>query len=171
VNIAQSSVTGLTDALGSKLDLAGGKILQIVRATDSTQRSTTSTSYVDVTGVSVTITPQKSDSAILLICTGSVQAVWTTGNNDNYVALSITDNSNNAISSAENSRFGVGRLGADAANSSAFSGFALFGYSTPATTSPTTYKLRFSTTANTTAFINTGAVLSTSQFLAIEVSA
>ncbi len=52
--------------------IAGGKILQVVRATDSTSRSTTSTSFVDVTGMTVTITPQ--DQTVSLD-TGSVSAI------------------------------------------------------------------------------------------------
>ncbi|HEY7821527.1 MAG TPA: hypothetical protein VIG24_01775, partial [Acidimicrobiia bacterium] len=41
--------------------LTSGKILQVVRATDGTNRTTTSTSFVDAS-ISVTITPQKNDS-------------------------------------------------------------------------------------------------------------
>ena len=42
--------------------VGGGKVLQVVRATDSTQRTTNNTDWEDVTGMSVTITPQKSNS-------------------------------------------------------------------------------------------------------------
>ena len=48
-------------------DLRGAfRILQVVRATDSTARSTTSTSFVDA-NISVTITPTSSSSDVLLI--------------------------------------------------------------------------------------------------------
>ncbi|HEY7821570.1 MAG TPA: hypothetical protein VIG24_01990, partial [Acidimicrobiia bacterium] len=89
----------LNDTFASKLDLAGGKILQVVRATDSTQRSTTSSSYVDVTGMSVTITPQKSDSAIIIIA--SFALVVFGGVDSITASLQITDNDNNALSGAE----------------------------------------------------------------------
>ena len=73
---------GVTSALQSQMDsklntvrlwlvwIAGGKILQIVRATDS-KYSQHYKHFSDVdTGISVTITPQKSDSAIsvYLVC-------------------------------------------------------------------------------------------------------
>jgi hypothetical protein len=78
VNIPQSSVTNLTTDLADKVAYpsggsngdalikdgtaalwgTAGKILQVVRATDSTNRSTTSTSFVDAT-LSVTISPTK----------------------------------------------------------------------------------------------------------------
>jgi hypothetical protein len=149
----------LNDTFGSKLDLAGGKILQIVRNTDATQRTTTSTSFVDVTGMSVTITPQKNTSAVLLIC-----IVLTTKNTSNeYVRVAITDSSNNAISGAE-SGF-VGTQNADIH----YGVQTLFGYSTPATTSATTYKVRFRSNSGGTVDIRND--LMTGQLYAIEVSA
>ncbi len=54
-------VTGPGD--GGSSPVGGGKVLQVVRETDSSLRTTNSTSFVDVAGMSVTITPQKSDSA------------------------------------------------------------------------------------------------------------
>jgi len=141
----------LNDTFASKLDLAGGKILQIVRATDATQRTTTSAPYVDAS-LSVTITPQKSTSAILLIAAVMV------GKATDYTEIRITDNSNNAISGAQRS---------DART--AAQGVVSIGYSTPATTSATTYKLRFSAVGGGTATIFND--LNTGQMYAIEVSA
>ena len=138
-----------------KLDVAGGKILQIVRATDGTNRTTTSTAFVDAS-LSVTITPQKSDSAILLIATQRLAPA-----NNAFLFLQITDNSNNAISGA--SAAGVGGDGTGNANFMA----TLLGYATPATTSATTYKLRFSVSSGTGTINNS----TTGQLYAIEVSA
>ena len=142
----------LNDTFASKLDLAGGKILQIVRATDTTDRTTTSTSFVDVTGMSVTITPQRNNSAILII---SSQLI---GNNAGALAIvQVTDNSNNVIS-------GAGR-----GDERTISGrCTMIGYSTPATTSATTYKLRFRTDSGTATIFNS---VDTGQLYAIEVSA
>jgi hypothetical protein len=141
--------------LGSKLPIAGGKILQIVRATDSTQRSTTSTSFVDVTGMSVTITPQKDNSAIILI------AAFSLAISGGYARTQITDSSNNAISGAQTMLFGP------TANLQA--PHTLIGYATPAITSPVTYKLRFLAGSTFSVFIENGQ--STGQLYAIEVSA
>jgi len=148
----------LNDTFASKLDLAGGKILQIVRATDTTLRTTTSTSYVDA-NISVTITPQINTSAILL--------VWSflgahTGTSD-YANYSITDNSNNAISGAEN-----GFLGS-ATTATIYGNQVVIAYATPATTSATTYKGRFKVTTNGTNTLSNGSM--TGQLYAIEVSA
>jgi hypothetical protein len=148
---------GLTAALGSKLDLAGGKILQIVRATDTTQRTSTSTSYVDVTGMSVTISPQKNDSIVLVIA--SFAAFTVTAGIARY---SITDASNNTISGAEESR-----LGTTASEVGAHQ--TLIGYATPATTSAVTYKLRFRREASGTVRVDNNQA--TGQMFAIEVSA
>ena len=139
-----------------------GKILQIVRATDSTNRATTSTSYVDVTGMSVTITPQKSTSAILLIATGQVYvtsttAVQTFGNSQ------ITDSSNSQISGAQDMTMG------SESQEDSYSPITLIGYATPATTSPVTYKTRFK--ANSGVTVTYYNALATGQMYAIEVSA
>jgi hypothetical protein len=147
----------LNDTFAAKLDLAGGKVLQVVRATDATNRSTTSGTYVDAS-ISVTITPQKSTSAILLIWT-LIAFSATAGT---YFRARITDNSNNGISGADQTTFGSGTTNSQ-------TGLTLIGYSTPATTSATTYKGRFlATAANTVQIINAEQ---TGQLYAIEVSA
>jgi len=126
----------LVGALGSKLNIAGGKILQIVRATDSTDRSTTSTTFTDAT-FTITITPQKSDSTILLLYTVRAQ-ITGTGGSGSYGSVQITDNSNNALSGAQAVAFGAP---ADGAHVYPIAALAI---STPETTSPVTYKVRFS---------------------------
>ena len=134
-----------------------GKVLQIVRATDPTQRTTTSISNVDAS-ISVTITPQKSDSAIIVIWSGVVQ----TPDGNAYTRLAVTDASNNGLSGAENT------LIYDVNTQSIRTSFVLMGYSTPATTSATTYKGRFSASSGTATLVNNN---STGQMYAIEVAA
>jgi hypothetical protein len=151
----------LNDTFGAKLDLAGGKILQIVRATDSTNRSTTSTSFVDVTGMSVTITPQKNDSAIIVL--GSFRCIHDPDIGATRGVYQITDASNNPVSGAEAMGISVQAIAHE-------QNVTLIGYSTPATTGPVSYKLRFNVrssgiTATITNASNTG------QMYAIEVSA
>ena len=147
----------LTDTFGAKLNLAGGKVLQVVRATDSTTRSTSSTSFVDAS-ISVTITPQRSTSAIILIW-----AFWAETNAINRIlTATITDSSNNAISGAEAQQIysEAGRLQV---------GVHLFGYATPGTTSAITYKGRFRASAAGAVDITNAS--RTGQLYAIEVSA
>lgn len=162
-----SDPTGdLGDLLDAKLNLAGGKILQIVRATDATSRSTTSTSFVDVTGMSVTITPQKSTSAVLVISTANWGVSWGSGSTG-FGNFQITDSSNNTISGAERLIVGANGVGF---TGELFGLFTLFGYATPATTSAVTYKLRFySQSAAITVSSRNELVLG--QMYAIEVSA
>ena len=160
---------GVTSALQSQIDsklaLAGGKILQIVRDTDTTQRSTTSTTFVDVTGLSVTITPQKSDSAVLLIV--QVNAIITrASNNPGYAFFQITDNSNNAISGAERLDFG-GQLTGTINFRNALT---MIARATPATTSAVTYKTRFRTDSSDVTLVVDNAI-NTAEMYAIEVSA
>ena len=130
--------SSLQTQINSKLNLAGGKILQIVRATDGTLRSTTSTSLVDVTGMSVTITPQRSDSAILILCNFSATPNTTSAVNS-YGIVAITDSSNNLLLGGN----GEALIGTDTSATTSRHVVTLIARSTPATTSATTYKLRF----------------------------
>ena len=145
--------------------LTSGKILQIVRATNSTNFSTTSTSYVDVTGSTITITPQKSDSAIIVLnfCEPTVED---NASDFAVIFLQITDNSNNALSGAEGVIHQIVTSGAFARLGVAS---AIAGYSTPATTSAVTYKLRAKTNSATSSQIRNAST--TGQMYAIEVSA
>jgi hypothetical protein len=158
LTIDGSDPTGdLGDLLASKLDLAGGKILQIVRATDATTRTTTSTSFVDAS-ISVTITPQKEDSALIIVHNCRLFMAEA-----NFILTQITDASNNALSGAQAGQYGV----ASAVNKFAMQ--TLIGYATPATTSPVTYKVRFRVFSGGTASIQNADA--TGQLYAIEVSA
>jgi hypothetical protein len=140
-----------------------GKIIQIVRATDSTQRSTTSTSFVDAS-ISVTITPQNNTNAILLISQNYIKTVATSGSNA-LGEVQITDNSNNVISGAQRNLVGV-----FASGSEGHSATTQIAYATPATENAVTYKLRFKSNvaACTTTLEN---AVNTGQLYAIEVSA
>jgi hypothetical protein len=157
----------LNDTFGSKLDLAGGKILQIVRATDSTLRSTTSTSFVDA-NLSVTITPQRNTSAILLLVSIAAQAQWTTATNT-FGRFVITDSSNNALPGATLHRFGVANISGSGTRNVYIPVF-IVGRDTPATINATTYKLRFvSEDAGVTIILQNSD--NAAQMYAIEVSA
>ena len=76
----------VTDASGN-LSFAGtGKILQVKQTVKTSFFSTSTTgSGVDVTGVSVTITPSSSSNKILVSCSG----YYGNGNNDSFASLSL----------------------------------------------------------------------------------
>ncbi len=140
---------------------AGGKVLQVVRATDTTSRTTTSASFVDVTGMSVTITPQKTDSAIIVFCSFAV-SIAGTASSDQRARYQITNNSNVALSGSESQTVGTLRYSYGSPPSFQIPAFIL-GYDTPATLSATTYKLRFlsvnaSITAKCSNDTNTGQI-------------
>jgi len=72
-DIADSIITSakIADGTISSADLAtgvGGKILQVVSTQGITDFTTTSSSFVDVTGASLNITPSATSSKILLMC-------------------------------------------------------------------------------------------------------
>jgi hypothetical protein len=154
----------LGTVLGSKLDLAGGKILQIVRTIDSgTSRSTTSTSFVDVTGMSVTITPQKSDSAVIVIATFIAGAIRVPAG-DAFSLYQITDSSNNSLSGVNNLQ---NRMFSNETSRMSMVGI---GYATPGVITAVTYKLRFAAgNASTSTECLNGS--QAAQMYAIEVSA
>jgi hypothetical protein len=158
---AGSPAVELTAAGG--LWLGGGKILQVVRATDTTERSTTSASFVDVTGMSVTITPQKDTSAIIVLAHGRISLDGATSLGGE---LALTDSSNNLLSGAEANSFYVRVL---SSSPIAQIPMNLIAYTTPATTSAVTYKMRFRLTASGTVILQNN--LNTGQLFAIEVSA
>ena len=59
----------------STTKLGTGAVLQVVTATDSTLRSTTSTTYVTGSNtLSVSITPSSASNKILILCSTAVQA-------------------------------------------------------------------------------------------------
>ena len=139
-----------------------GKILQVVRATDTTQRTTTSTSYVDVTGMTVSITPTVATSNIIIAAVALVSQAGT----GPYGYYQITDSANTALSAAEGSLIGTNQP----VNYTIFTSMNMWGYVAAATTSARTYKLRFKTdSATLTASVRNE--LTTGQLFAIEVSA
>ena len=77
VSVSSSKLTGALPALdGSALTgVSAGKVLQVVSTNKTDTFSTTSTSFVDVTGLSVQITPSATSSKILvtgaLVCSAS----------------------------------------------------------------------------------------------------
>ena len=146
-----------------------GKVLQVVRATDTTNRSTTSTSFVDVTGMAVTITPQKSTSNIIILASAALSIITTSGN-DYYGYTQITDSSNTPISGGQ-----AAIIGADNFSSALFSVFvwhqlSIFAWDVPGSTAAKTYKMRFRTDGSSVS-INFDNSTRTGQMFAIEVAA
>jgi len=141
--------------------ITGGKILQVVRATDTTNRSTTSTSLVDA-NISVTITPTSATSTILILWT----AAWVvTPGTPKIAEFAITDSSNVEIEGAESDRVGIN------SSDTPYGYVTMFGYDSPATTSATTYKGRFMVLSGSSATVTLENATRTGQMFALEISA
>ena len=117
-----------------------GKVLQVVQTTKTDTFSSSSTAYVDITGMSVTITPSSNSSKVLVVVSlnGSMQ-----GGGCSHWKI-VRGSTDIAIADASGSRTratgGMDTQGGDwILNSS------MMWYDNPATTSSTTYKLQLST--------------------------
>ena len=99
LTIDGSDPTGdLGDLLASKLDATApvGKILQVVSALKTDAFTTTSTTFVDVTGVSVSVTPTSATSKILIFVTG---VTGTAGASNVVAPINLVRNSTNIAES------------------------------------------------------------------------
>ena len=63
------TIDGLLIKDGAIPSISGGKVLQYVSATASTEQSTTSTTLVDNTGMTVNITPSSASNKVLVLYT------------------------------------------------------------------------------------------------------
>lgn len=146
-----------------------GKIRQVVRATDTTTRSTTSTSFTDITGMSVTITPQVATSLIYVWVTGfGVTRSATSGSNQSKIQ--ITTSGNTPLSGAEDNRYGWSNFTLAGGNTDIYVPISILGYHAPGSTAAATYKARFcSGISTTTTFLDNATT--TGQIIAVEVTA
>ena len=127
---------GLTSGTG-----IGGGIIQVKSATKTDEFSTTSTSLVDVTGLSVTITPTRSDSKILIMATVNVGV-----DNDNFMYGQLLRGSTHIFrgdaASNRPRRSFMFYNGASDANEGMNATRTITHMDEPATTSATTYKIQ-----------------------------
>jgi hypothetical protein len=136
---SEPTFSALLNKLGSSTStqVAGlkqlGRVVQSKTATRNSAVSTTSTSYVDVTGVSVSITPRATSNKILVRVTGYMSV----GNATAALGLGLFRNTT-LIGTNPN---GVYSLVHYPNNNGNGCGFALEFLDSPATTSATTYKL------------------------------
>ena len=137
VGADSSAVAASLDYKVAQLEAAStGKILQVVSTSKTDSFTTTSTSLVDVTDVSVSITPTSATSKVLILCsgvggnTGSSNATFFQFVRDSTDIGSGTGGVVNATGMIYNN------------NANAGTGFSLGYLDSPATTSATTYKLQ-----------------------------
>ena len=140
--VEQRVVTPLTPATGS--------VIQVISVTKTDFFSTSSTSYVDVTGVSATITPRSTLSRILVTITGGSTSSDSVTNAFGYGVIlrgSTQIGIGNSRGSAQRTTMDLA-LGSPSNISNLVKPFAVTLLDSPATTSATTYKLQVVSTVN-----------------------
>jgi hypothetical protein len=154
------SVGGLPDAIITSAELASGAarsnfgagaVLQVVSTTKTDVFSTTSTSFTDITGLSVSITPSSTSSKILVMCNvnGSVSSA-------SYQAglRLVRDSTAIAIGDAAGSRSrGFGQLSSANTWQMTFAGATFL--DSPSSVASVTYKIQ--------ALVQSGATLNINQ--------
>ena len=130
-------LTGKTVTLPSG---TGGKVLQVVSTTKTDVFSTTSSTYVPVTGLSVSITPSSTSSKIFLIFTGYGS---NTGAGTRYVFLMRRNSTGilRATGTSNRTDPSVGGTTASSPGSGDISAMVVSGLDTPSTTSSVTYSI------------------------------
>lgn len=121
---------------------------QVVSTIKTDSFSTTSTTFVDVTGVSVTITPSSASSTILVIVSG------VNGSNgvDNFTPINLVRGSTAIAQSTGNANFAA-TLNLINQSTGITLPFSIVFLDSPATTSATTYKIQMRSNNNPLAYI------------------
>ena len=144
--ISGASLTGLTSS-----QMPTGSVLQVVSVEKSDTFSTSSTSFVDITGLSVAITPSATSSKILVLADVGIGS-GTDGYTQNVrlrrdsTSIAVGDASSNRVKSTGNHAIGhsiyfIHSIGVNVLD-------------TPATTSSVTYKFQLVAEAASTAYVN-----------------
>ncbi len=129
-------------------DATSGSVLQVQSTTKTDTFSTTSSTYVDITGLSVSITPTSTSSKVfVMVC------VFGDHNNlDSGMVQLLRDSTAISIGDAAGSRSRASTISSNFESNRPMTG-ALNFLDSPSTTSSTTYKLQLRVTSGT-AFIN-----------------
>ena len=132
-----------------KAALPTGSVLQVISTAKTDTFSTSSTSFVDITGLSISITPTSSTSKILIMfsvpASSSSGAGWYLNLVRNSTNIIVADTAGSRVSSTVSSYI--------APSQQSFS-MAYQYLDSPATTSSTTYKLQLRAQSGFTAFVN-----------------
>ena len=150
-NILTNGGYDAADLVGAAGGPTAGQVIQVLTATDSTQRSITGTSFITGSNtLSVTITPSSASNKIFIICSFSV-ASPTSENNPNSTAFAtIYKGSSNLVAN-----------NLSATNNEGRNSLVCITYlDSPATTSATTYQLRLKNQDPNydTLYLNSGSV-------------
>lgn len=141
--VTATNATNITTGTLPKARLPAGSVLQVVSTTKTDTFSTASTSYTDITGLSVAITPTSATSKILVhvsVVVGS-NGIFAVQLLRGSTAIGIADASGSHVQSS------VASFTNSDANTTAIGAFMYL--DSPATTSATTYKVQAITQGST----------------------
>ena len=143
--VLQTNGSGVLSFAG--VSASAGQVIQVLSATDSTERSTTSTSYVTASNtMSVTITPSSTSNKILILISSSV------GNLNAYDVYSTVYRGATNLGGADGFMFSSGTGVSANINSNSFNYL-----DSPSTTSATTYQFYWKTNSGTATMNRAGA--------------
>jgi hypothetical protein len=156
----QVLIADSTAATGLKWGAAGGKIAQVIFASTATETSTTSTSYVDATNLTASITPSATTSRILVMSTVGLSSNGAAFSN---AAVQLVRGSTSIAD------FGSNKVYAGGSFTQNFDVAGLSWVDSPSTTSSTTYKIQFKTQSGLTAWVNRSGENNISSIILMEV--
>ena len=137
--------------------LPAGCVLQVVSTTKSDTFSTTSSSFVDITGLSVTITPRSASSTVLVNFSVNRGAAGATISGFQILRGATAIGIGNASGSRTSSTTGAYPSNGDPISSYITSGMIFL--DSPATTSATTYKIQVKSDTNAgTIYVNINGI-------------
>ena len=134
--IASSFISGLTT----------GKVLQVVGATSSTEQQTTATSYVDITNLTVSITPSATTSKVLIFYTDTTKTLRSSDVSSGNVFIQLLRDSTSIAVKEAGFYDSAGGNG----TKSLYNGEALIHLDSPSSTSAITYKIQIKASSSTT---------------------
>lgn len=153
------SATALTTGTVPTARLPTGSILQVVNVIKTDVFSTATTSFVDITGLSATITPISSSSKIMVTVSLGRVGQGDGGGGPHSVAFRLDRNGTSVfIGDASGSRARATFTTSTGYNGDHSHAYTFTGVDSPATTSSLTYKLQMFTQSNGTGYINRGKV-------------
>jgi len=153
--------TGSSGQSIPKAALPTGSVLQVVSAATATQTSTTSTSFVDCTNVTASITPTSATSKILVLITAS--GLYKQSTSGQAISLRVLRDASE-IAAQINIMYSTTTF-----DFVSESGFVVL--DSPATTSSTTYKLQIRARVSGTVQINQDNASDVSTITLMEIAA
>jgi len=154
-NLTAVGGTGTITVPSGNVLTQAGTILQVVSTTKTDVFTTTSSSLVDVTGLSATITPSATSSKILVQVTMYGGATSTGGGIGDHVAL-LRGSTQIGLGDAAGNRFRAFSSMSQSTDTQYLGSLGGSFLDSPATTSATTYKIQIRTSSGTFAINRNG---------------